>query len=209
MMNDNGWIKLHRKIWDNPIVTKDADHLAVWIYLLTHANHKDKYALFGTKKITVGPGQLITGRLKIAENTGVEESKVKRILELFKSDQQIDQQTNSRGSLITILRWNEYQKVDQQNDQQMTNKRPTNDQQMTTNKKERKKERKKKEDESEWLSDRLSSTDWKKLRARYEDHIGLVDMVDTIVDSCSVEKPLQYIIKVAEERGWPHKGGIA
>lgn len=80
---------------------------------------------------------------------------------------------------------------------------------MNTNKNIKNERMKEKDDESEWLSDRLSSTDWKKLRTRYEDHIGLVDMVDTIVDSCSVEKPLQYIIKVAEERGWPHKGGIA
>ena len=29
-----GWIKLHRKMLDNPIVCKDSDYLAVWIYLL-------------------------------------------------------------------------------------------------------------------------------------------------------------------------------
>ena len=209
MMNDNGWIKLHRKIWNNPIVTKDADHLAVWIYLLTHANHKDKDALFGTKRITVHPGQLITGRLKIAENTGVSSSKVYRILKLFKSEQQIEQQSNSCHSLITIVRWNEYQQSEQQTEQQLNNEWTTSEQRVNTNKNIKNERMKEKDDESEWLSDRLSSTDWKKLRTRYEDHIGLVDMVDTIVDSCSVEKPLQYIIKVAEERGWPHKGGIA
>lgn len=207
-MNDNGWIKLHRKIWENPIVTKDADHLAVWIYLLTHANHRDRDALFGTKKITVHPGQLITGRLKIAENTGVSSSKVYRILKLFKSEQQIEQRTNSQHSLITIVRWHEYQKSEQRNEQQLNNEWTTSEQRVNTNKNIRKKERKKEEDESEWISDRLSSTDWKKLRQRYEDVIELIDLVDTVVDANAVEKPLQYIIKIAEERGWPHKGGM-
>ena len=82
----NGWIKLHRKLWDNPIVTKDPDHLAVWIYLLTNATHKDYYILWSGKKKKLKPGQLITGRKEIAKITGVNESKVKRIIKLLKSD---------------------------------------------------------------------------------------------------------------------------
>lgn len=127
----NGWIKLHRKIWENPIVTKDSEYLAVWIWLLTHAEHKEKYELWGGQKIKLSTGQLITGRKKIAKETGVNESKVKRILFDFKSDQQIDQQSNTQGSLITILAWNKYQIKDQQSDQRVTNERPTSDQQTT------------------------------------------------------------------------------
>lgn len=139
-----GWIKLHRKILENPIVCKDADHLAVWVYLLLHATHEDYPALFKGKKIVLHPGQLITGRLKIAAELSVNESKVKRILSAFKNDQQIDQQASNKNSLITILHWNDYQKSDQQIDQQMTSKCPTDDQQMTTNKNERIEEQKKK-----------------------------------------------------------------
>ena len=54
-----GWIKLHRKILDNPIVMKDSEHLAVWIYLLLNATHKDYDVLFEGKRITLKPGQLI------------------------------------------------------------------------------------------------------------------------------------------------------
>lgn len=139
----NGWIKIHRKIWDNPIVTKDAEHFVVWIYLLTHATHKPRWALFGKDKIRLKPGQLITGRQIISKTTGVNESKVRRILETLKNDQQIDQQTNRQGSLISIVNWNEYQKSDQQNDQQVTNNRPTTDQQPTTNKNNKNKKNKK------------------------------------------------------------------
>lgn len=140
-----GWIKLHRKILDNPIVCKDADHMAVWVYLLLHATHEDRQALFKGEKIVLHPGQLITGRLKIAAKLSVNESKVKRILTEFKNDQQIDQQPSNRNSLITILHWDDYQKSDQQTDQQMTSKRPADDQQVTTNKNKRTEEQKKKD----------------------------------------------------------------
>lgn len=129
---NNGWIKLHRKILDNPVVMKDADHLTVWVYLLLVATHKDLPTMYGGKKIILHPGQLVTGRKKISKATGVNESKVKRILNLFESDQQIDQQKERYGTLISINAWNEYQLCDQQNDQQVTNEWPTSDQRVTT-----------------------------------------------------------------------------
>ena len=133
-MNDNGWIKLHRKVLDNPVVMKDADHLAVWVYLLLNATHKDIPALFGGKKITLKPGQLITGRKSIAKHLHVNESKVRRVLDDFESDQQIDRQRGNKSSVITVLCWDKYQITDQQNSQQMTSNWPTTDQQVTTNK---------------------------------------------------------------------------
>lgn len=129
---NNGWVKLHRKMLDNPVVMKDADHLTVWVYLLLVATHKDLPTMYGGKKIILHPGQLVTGRKKISKATGVNESKVKRILNLFESDQQIDQRKERYGTLISINAWNEYQLCDQQNDQQVTNEWPTSDQRVTT-----------------------------------------------------------------------------
>lgn len=128
----NGWIKLHRKILDNPIVTKDADYLAVWVYLLLSATHEEYSALFMGSKITLKPGQLITGRKSIAEHLSINESKVKRILIDFENYQQIGRQRSNKNSLISILNWEKYQFVDQQNDHRMTNERPADDQQMTS-----------------------------------------------------------------------------
>ena len=133
-MIEQGWIKLHRKMLDNPVVWKDSDHLSVWIYLLLNATHKDMDVLFKSKRITLKPGQLITGRKSIASQLSISDSKVKRVLLAFESDQQIDRQRSNQNSLITILNWCEYQQNDQQNDQQVTSKRPASDQQVTTNK---------------------------------------------------------------------------
>lgn len=129
-----GWIKIHRKILENPIICKDSDYLAVWIYLLLNATHKEIPALFKGKKIILQKGQLITGRKSMASQLKISESKIFRIINDYKSEQQIEQQTSNKNSLITILNWDKYQQIEQQNEQQMNNKRTTNEQQMNTNK---------------------------------------------------------------------------
>lgn len=130
----DGYIKLHRKILDNPVVCKDAEYFSVWLYLLLNATHKEFPALFKGEKIILQPGQLITGRLSIAEQFNISESKVKRILISLENDQQIERQRSNQNSLITILNWNTYQQSDQQNDQPVTSQRPASDQPVTTNK---------------------------------------------------------------------------
>ena len=96
---EQGWIKIHRKILDNPIVCKDSDHFAVWMYLLLHATHKEMDVIFKNKRTTLKEGELITGRKVIAEKLQISESKVQRILELFKSEHQIEQQTRNEKPL--------------------------------------------------------------------------------------------------------------
>lgn len=134
LLNAEGWIKLHRKLLDNPVTMKDTDHLAVWIYLLLNASHNEHPALFKGEKITLKPGQLITGRKSIALALHIDESKVERILKSLKSEQQIEQQTSSKNRLISITNWEFYQQSEQQNEQQVNNKRTTSEQQVNTNK---------------------------------------------------------------------------
>lgn len=129
-----GWIKIHRKVLDNPIVTKDSDTLAIWIYLLLNATHEEYDVLFKGKRITLQKGQLITGTISIAKKLKINKDKVQRTLKLFESDKQIAQQTSNQNRLISILKWEEYQKNDKQNDKQMINECETNDKRVITNK---------------------------------------------------------------------------
>lgn len=129
-----GWIKLYRKTLDNPIITKDSDYLAVWIYLLLNTTHKDYDVLFKGKRITLKRGQLITGRKSIAEKLKIDENKVQRILKTLENEHQIEQQSSNKNRLITIVSWNKYQQDEQQNEQQLNNNRTTIEQQVNTNK---------------------------------------------------------------------------
>lgn len=130
----DGYIKLHRKILENPIVCKDSEFFAVWSYLLLNATHKELPALFKDKKIILEPGQLITGRKSISTKFNISESKVQRVLKKLEIEQQIEQQTSNKNRLITILNWEEYQTTEQQIEQQLNNNRTTSEQQVNTNK---------------------------------------------------------------------------
>lgn len=105
----SGWIKLYRKVLDNPIIMKDTSHFAVWNYLLLNATHIECDGVFGGKKTTLQPGQLITGCISIAEKLGITESKVRRILKVFEEEGQISRQSSNKNSLITVLNYPLYQ----------------------------------------------------------------------------------------------------
>lgn len=127
-----GWWKFHRKIWDNPYMNKPA-YLAVWCWLLSEAQWQEgKQVLFCGKKVTLIEGQLTCGRKQIANATGVPSGTVYRILETLKNEQQIEQQVDNKKSLITILKWQEYQGDEQQVEQQVNNKRAASEQQVST-----------------------------------------------------------------------------
>lgn len=130
----SGWIKLHRKTLENPIIMQDKEYLAVWIFLLLNATHAEYDVMFEGKRITLQKGQLITGRKTISKKLDISESKVQRILKSFENEQQIEQQTTSRNRLISILNWEAYQQIEQLNEQQVNNKRTTSEQQVNTNK---------------------------------------------------------------------------
>jgi hypothetical protein len=132
-MNNQGWVKIHRQLLDNPIISKP-DYLSIWVVLLLLANHQEHSFIWNNKKQICKRGQVLTGRKELARKTGVNESKIERILKYLKNEQQIEQQTTTKFRLITIKNYNQYQDFEQQNEQQVNNKRTTSEQQMNTNK---------------------------------------------------------------------------
>lgn len=134
LLSDTGYIKLYRKLLDNPVVCKDTEHLAVWIYLLLNATHKKYKVMFEGKVIELYPGQLITSRKTLVKQFYLSESKVQRILKTLEIEQQIEQQTTRHNRLITVLNWSDYQESEQQIEQQLNNNRTTTEQQLNTNK---------------------------------------------------------------------------
>ena len=125
-----GWIKLHRKIlsWE---WFKNENTFKVFMYLLLSANHKDKK----WKGVDVKRGQIITGRISIAENTGITERSVRTCLKHLKSTGEVTVKVTNKYSIITICKYEEYQIRENTNDQQYdqqevtqtTSKRPASD----------------------------------------------------------------------------------
>ncbi len=116
-----GYVRLYRKILDNPIIWKDSDHVAIWIYLLLNATHKEISVIFKGEKTILRPGQLIVGSKAIAEELNINYVKVHRVLNDFKVEKQIEKQASNKNSLITILNWEKYQSCEKQNEIQVKN----------------------------------------------------------------------------------------
>jgi hypothetical protein len=129
-----GWIKLHRQTLDNPVVMKDGDHLAVWVYLMLKATHKTYDIVWNGERKALTAGQLVTSRKSIAEDLKVSESKVERILKAFKSEQQIEQLSSSASRCISITKWATFQATEQQDEQRVDSDRTASGQQVDTNK---------------------------------------------------------------------------
>src|SRR3990167_8712218 len=93
---DNGWISLHRKIFDNPISKKPA-WAWLWITLLLKANHEPNSFIWNGKKIIIERGQLLTGRKELSIQTGVSGSTIEDILKYLERQQQIDTNNNDNN----------------------------------------------------------------------------------------------------------------
>lgn len=128
-----GWIKLYRSIAAKAYYKKDSERVHLWIHLLISAAHTGKEEMFGGKPVFCKPGQFTTGRKQLAEETGINESKIERILTYFeKTEQQIEQQKSNVNRLITITNWAEFQLSEQESGQQPNNERTTTEQQVNT-----------------------------------------------------------------------------
>ena len=127
----SGWIKVHRALSEHHIAS-DPAVLSVWLHLLMMANHVESKRLINGRVTVIAAGQLITSRKSLSEKTGVQESKVERILKMLKSEQQIEQHGSSKFRVISILNWHEYQAIEQKTEQQVNSTRTTDEQQMNT-----------------------------------------------------------------------------
>lgn len=104
----NGWIKVHRQIMEKGWWRK-SEFVHLWLHLLLQVVYTEKEYVWNGKTIQLKPGQLVTGRDKLGEETGMPGWKVQRILNFFEKENQIAQQTSNTSRLITIVNYASYQ----------------------------------------------------------------------------------------------------
>ncbi|MBO5440767.1 MAG: hypothetical protein J6A53_08945 [Clostridia bacterium] len=111
---EQGWVKFYREWLDNPIITKDSEHLAVWIYLLANAIYTEKECIFKGQATTLKEGQLLIKQCNIAESLKIDRFKLMRILKCFENAHLIAHQTDKRKTLITLEQRADYQGLNKQ-----------------------------------------------------------------------------------------------
>lgn len=149
-----GWIKLHRKIRANAIFNNHQLY-RLWTICLLTATHKRREQIVGNQTVLLSPGQFVTGRFELHSeyNNGlkkkdqVSEYTVWRWLISLEKGGFLSIKTSNKFSVVTIDNWALYQGSDgeheQQNEQQVSNRCTTNEQQMSTNKNVKNKENEK------------------------------------------------------------------
>ena len=110
MSTDKGYIKIYRDIRDHWVwEIKPYDKARAWIDLIMIANHEKKTILFDGRLMTIERGQHMTSLKTLAARWGWTRSKVKRFLDVLKSEQMINTKRNRNGTLITIVNYGIYQ----------------------------------------------------------------------------------------------------
>lgn len=127
---DRGWIKLHRKIADNIFLMHDDNAFNVFVKLLIYVNSNGEYA---------------AGRNVLGELLHINPRTLYDVLIRLESQQLIKITSNKRYSVITICKWETYQRSPNNKllnvptiAQPQPNNEPTTGQHYNKNKKENK-----------------------------------------------------------------------
>ena len=131
----DGWLKLYRSILDSAVF-QDAEVLKVWIWLICNVAFEQHDTICYGKVITIKPGQIATGRKKIAQCTDLNENKVYRALAALKSLGNIEIKATNKYSIITVVNWDKYQEENgkRTSSEQQNNSRTTADEQQNNSK---------------------------------------------------------------------------
>ena len=128
-----GWIKLHRKLIENPIFLKP-ELLQLFIYCLLKANHEAQKIIFNGQEIEIKIGQFITGRNIIAKDLKQNPITTYKRLKILENLKILNIKSNNKFSVVTVVNYGLYQSEEIKRNTKRNNKGTTREQQGNTNK---------------------------------------------------------------------------
>ena len=115
-----GWISLYRKFVNWEWYT-DANTMRVFLHLLLLANHKENK----WRGILIERGQLVTSYNSISDDLNLTVQEIRTSFKRLKSTNEITTKSTNKYTLVTILKYNDYQDNQEENNKQ-TNTRNNN-----------------------------------------------------------------------------------
>jgi hypothetical protein len=103
-----GYVKLHRKIL-NSWVMDDPIAFTMLCLLVMWANREPGIALLHRQSVTLGRGQVATGRDELAKKLRCSKNKIDRLISRCEKDCILGSKRSNQGSIITILNYDKYQ----------------------------------------------------------------------------------------------------
>ena len=107
----NGWISLHRKVFNNPVVApkKPYSKFEAWCWLMAKANHSNNKFVMGSEVIKTDEGEVVTSQKKLQQQFGWGNTRVRTYLKLLQSDEMIAVKSTAKRTHITICNYTSYQ----------------------------------------------------------------------------------------------------
>lgn len=126
---DDGFIKIHRRMlkWE---WFSDVNTTHLFIYLLLVANWEDKK----WQGQIIKRGQVVTGLKNLSTSTGLSIQQTRTSLKKLVSTNEITIKSTNKYSVITIEKYGDYQRKNEESNKQITNEQQTNNKQITTTK---------------------------------------------------------------------------
>jgi len=107
---NQGWIKLHRQIADNPLWKCESfSRGQAWVDLILLANHKNSFFYKRGIKIDVKRGQLGISEKGLSDRWKWSRNKVKKFLKDLEKEHQIKIEKSNVTQVVTVLNYNEFQ----------------------------------------------------------------------------------------------------
>ena len=106
-----GWIKLHRKLFDNPILTRSRvfSDLEAWIWIITHVNHEEADVLVGADVMKCDRGMMITSQKKLCATFRWGNTKLRNFLKRLEKCDMIAYESTTKLTGISVIKYDTYQ----------------------------------------------------------------------------------------------------
>ena len=110
-MAEKGYVMIHRKLWDNPLFAPGErfDRRSAWLWILTHAQHKEGSFMKDGLLIHLKRGQMFVSFTHLAGVWNWDRKTVRRFLGTLETEKMVTLTGHQKGHLITVLNYNKYQ----------------------------------------------------------------------------------------------------
>ena len=106
----SGWVKLHRKLTENPLWTCEPfTRGQAWVDLILLTNYADNFFYKRGVKVDVSRGQCAWSELPLSKRWQWSRNKVRKFLNDLEKEQQIIQQKNNVTQILTLVNYEEHQ----------------------------------------------------------------------------------------------------
>jgi hypothetical protein len=124
----DGWIALHRKIYNSSDFNNQLE-VAVFLYLVAMASHKQTQVVYRKKKIILERGEVSIAYRDLAKKFNLSTQNMITLIKNLKKSGNLKQKLNKNLSIYTIVKYSKYQDIEPATKQKLTDRTTT----ITTN----------------------------------------------------------------------------